>query len=143
HASHSSHFSSSGGSSSSSGGSSSLNVGSVTLNGASRFAATLTVAGEVPLPTGAPAGASGSFTATFQGNTLTWRLRFGHLSSAATTAYIHLGGAGKVGPQLVRLCGSCTSPASGRVTLSHTEVVDLTAGLTYINLGTSENPHGE
>jgi hypothetical protein len=109
----------------------------------SRFVATLTAAQEVPAPAGAPSGASGSFTATLQGKVLTWRLSFSHLSSAATAAYIHLGGAGAVGPQLLRLCGPCGSPASGRVTLSQVQVVDLMAGLTYVNLGTSDNPHGE
>jgi hypothetical protein len=74
---------------------------------------------------------------------LTWRLTLGHLSSTATAAVIHMGVAGSIGPTLFQICGPCTSPASGKTTLTQAQLVDLLSGLTYINVGTSQNPHGE
>jgi hypothetical protein len=54
-----------------------------------------------------------------------------------------MGYAGAIGPRLFQVCGPCSSPASGKVTLTQAELLDLLAGLTYINVGTSENPTGE
>ena len=108
-----------------------------------RFAANLTVPAEVPHPNGAPLGASGKWTATMSGSILSWRLTLSHLSSATTVSFIHTGGARKVGPHLVRVCGPCTSPASGKIHLSSVQRAALIAGLTYINLGTTRNPKGE
>lgn len=108
-----------------------------------RFAASLTAAQEVPAPVGAPAGASGQFTASLSGSVLTWRLTLAHVSSHATAAYVHTGAAGLVGSRLFKVCGPCSSPASGKVTLNSSQIVQLLAGLTYINVGTSKNPGGE
>jgi hypothetical protein len=77
------------------------------------------------------------------GRVLTWRLTLAHLSSSASGSYVHLGAAGKVGPQVFRLCGPCTSPVAGKTTLTQPQVVSLIAGLTYVNVGTANNPHGE
>jgi len=144
HASHASHFSSSGGGSSGSGGAgSSATVAPSTSTGVTHFGAHLTAAQEVPSPVGAPIGASGQFTASLNGNVLTWRLTLGRLSSGATAAVIHMGVAGAVGPRLVGICGPCSSPASGKTTLTQAQLVDLLAGLAYINIGTSQNPAGE
>jgi predicted ATPase len=52
----------------------------------------------VPHPTGTKVGASGKFTVTVSGTTLTWKLTFGHLSGSATAAHIHSGVKGKAGP---------------------------------------------
>lgn len=110
---------------------------------ATRLAAHLTAGQEVPAPVGAPVGGSGQFTGTLNGNVLTWRLTLGHLSGPATVSYVHLGTAGQVGSSLFKVCGPCSSPASGKLTLTQTEVIDLLAGLTYINVGTDKFPAGE
>ena len=141
HASHTSHMSSSGTPAPPAIGTPS--VGSVAPATQIRFAANLTVRAEVPQPKGATRSASGKWTASLNGNVLTWRLTLSHLSSAATASFIHIGLAGQVGPQLVHICGPCSSPATGKVTLSSAQRAALIAGLTYINLGTVHNPDGE
>lgn len=115
----------------------------VIAGSATRLGAHLTAAQEVPAAVGAPVGASGQFTATLNGNVLNWRLTLSHLSGPATVSYVHLGTAGHVGSRLFKVCGPCSSPASGKLTLTQTEVIDLLAGLTYINVGTGKFPAGE
>jgi hypothetical protein len=70
-------------------------------------------------------------------------LTLSHLSSAATAAFIHAGGPGTVGRQLVHICGHCSSPASGKIQLSKTQLAALLGGLTYVNVGTTDDPNGE
>ena len=87
--------------------------------------------------------ASGKFTATVSGTTLTWKLTFGRLSGSATAAHIHSGVKGKAGPVLIPLCGPCTSPASGTATVTASQVTDMASGKDYVNVHTGKNPNGE
>ena len=108
------------------------------------FAAVLNSGQEVPHPTGTTMGASGKFTATLSGTTLTWKLTFGHLSGSATAAHIHSGVKGKAGPVLlIPLCGPCTSPESGTATVTSAQVSAMAAGKDYVNVHTAKNANGE
>jgi hypothetical protein len=107
------------------------------------FTAVLNAGQEVPHPAGTKAGASGKFTATASGTTLTWKLTFGHLSGPATAAHVHTGIKGKAGAVLIPLCGPCTSPASGTATVTATQIADMGAGKDYVNVHTTKNANGE
>ena len=107
------------------------------------FAAVLNIGQEVPHPTGTKLGASGKFTVTVSGTTLTWKLTFGRLSGSATAAHIHSGVKGKAGPVLIPLCGPCRSPASGTATVTSAQVADMAAGKDYVNVHTTKNGNGE
>ena len=107
------------------------------------FSAALNIGQEKPVPKGTKSGASGHFTATLAGTTLTWKLTFTHLSGPATAAHIHAGARGKPGAVIVPLCGPCTSPASGTATLTQAQIDSMKAGLTYANVHTAKNPNGE
>ena len=107
------------------------------------FTAVLNIGQEVPHPTGTKVGASGKFTATVSGTTLTWKLRFARLSGSATAAHIHSGVKGKAGPVLIPLCGPCTSPASGTATVTAAQVTAMAAGKDYVNVHTAKNGNGE
>ena len=73
---------------------------------------------ETPKPRGTKVGASGLFTGTLNGTTLTWRLTWKQLTGPATAAHIHMARRGKPGPVIVPLCGPCTTPATGTATLT-------------------------
>ena len=107
------------------------------------FIAVLNIGQEVPHPTRTKVGASGKFTASVSGTTLTWKLTFGHLSGQATAAHIHSGVKGKAGPVLIPLCGPCTSPATGTAAVTATQVTDMAAGKDYVNVHTAKNGNGE
>ena|SRR5579864_1861246 len=107
------------------------------------FTAVLNIGQEVPHPTGTKLGASGTFTATVSGTTLSWKLTFSHLSGPATASHVHSGLKGKSGPVLIPLCGPCTSPASGTATVTAGQVTDMAAGKDYVNVHTTKNPNGE
>ena len=107
------------------------------------FVAVLNSGQEIPHPTGTKVGASGKFTATLSGTTLTWKLTFGHLTGPATAAHVHSGVKGKAGPVLIPLCGPCTSPASGTATVTSAQASDMAAGKDYVNVHTTKNANGE
>jgi hypothetical protein len=107
------------------------------------FTAVLNVGQEVPHPIGTKLGASGKFTATVSGTTLTWKLTFTHLSGAATQAHIHSGKKGHPGDVLTPLCGPCTSGASGTATVTSAEITSMKNGATYVNVHTDKNKNGE
>ncbi len=107
------------------------------------FTAVLNVGQEVPHPIGTKLGASGKFTATVSGTTLTWKLTFTHLSGAATDAHIHSGKKGHPGDVLTPLCGPCTSGASGTATVTSAEITSMKNGATYVNVHTDKNKNGE
>jgi hypothetical protein len=109
------------------------------------FAATLNVGQAKPAPKGTQNGASGKFTATLSGSTLTWKLTFTHLSGPATAAHIHAGKRGVANPApLIPLCGPCTSGQTGTVSnVSASQVAQLKAGATYVNVHTTKNAAGE
>jgi hypothetical protein len=106
--------------------------------------AALNIGQEKPVPKGTKLGASGRFTGTLNGTSLTWRLTFKHLSGPATAAHIHIGARKVAGAVVVPLCGPCTSPVTGGPTaLTADQVKDLLAGKYYVNVHTAKNPGGE
>ncbi len=111
---------------------SSIAVGAKPVRTTYKLKAALNIGQEKPIPKGTKLGASGRFTATLNGTTLTWKLTFKHLSGAAIAAHIHMGARKVAGPIIVPLCPStCTSPAY------------LLAGKYYVNVHTVKNPGGE
>src|SRR4051812_12059295 len=99
-------------------------------------------AAERPAPKGV-VGASGKFTATLTGLTLSWRLTFTRLTGRAVAAHIHLGRRGVAGPVAVPLCGPCLPGAHGKVTVSAKTKRALLAGTAYVNIHTTRNAAGE
>jgi hypothetical protein len=113
-----------------------------------KFSSKLTAGAEVPKPTGIPASATGTFTATTvepkTGSVrLTWKLTFAHLSGKALQAHIHLGKPGKAGNVLVPLCAPCKSGQTGKATIARSVENALEAGKTYVNVHTAKNLAGE
>jgi hypothetical protein len=108
-----------------------------------KLSAALNVGQERPHPKGTKVGASGRFTATLNGTTLTWRLTFSHLSGPATAAHIHMGVRGVSGPVVIPLCGPCTSPVTGSKSVTTDQANDLKARKMYVNVHTGKNPGGE
>jgi CHRD domain len=108
-----------------------------------KFSAALNVGQERPHPKGTKVGASGRFTATLTGTTLTWRLTFVHLTGPAAAAHIHQGRRGVSGAVLIPLCGPCTSPVTGTTPVTTAEIAGMKLGRTYVNVHTAKNPGGE
>jgi hypothetical protein len=108
-----------------------------------KFSAALNVGQERPHPKGTKVGASGRFTATLNGTTLTWRLTFAHLSGPATAAHIHMGVRGVSGPIVIPLCGPCASPVTGSMSVTTDEINQLKTRKMYVNVHTDRNPNGE
>jgi len=116
-----------------------------------RLSGTLTAAQEVPKPTGAKAGAGGTFTSTLtegtNGGTLAWKLTFKNLTGKAVAAHVHVGARGKSGNVLVPLCAAparpCRSGMTGRTHVNHTTFDALEKRATYVNVHTARNPAGE
>jgi CHRD domain-containing protein len=109
-----------------------------------KYSAALNVGQEVGVVKSAKRGASGRFTATLSGTTLTYTLTFTHLSGAANAAHIHGPAARKVNAAvMVGLCGPCTSPVHGTATVTQAQIDQLNAGKTYVNVHTTKNPGGE
>jgi CHRD domain len=108
-----------------------------------KLSAALNVGQEKPIPKGTKLGASGRFTATLTGTSLSWKLTFTHLSGSATAAHIHLGARGVAGAVLVPICGPCTSGATGTAMLTPDHIDSIKAGKTYVNVHTAKNPNGE
>jgi hypothetical protein len=100
-----------------------------------KFTAALNVGQETGVVKSAQRGASGHFTATLSGTTLTYTLTFTQLSGPAAR---HISA-----NVLVGLCVPCTSPRSSTATLTQDQINDLTAGKTYVNVHTTKNPNGE
>ncbi len=102
---------------------------------------------EVPKPSGAKAGAGGTFAAGLTrkaaGGTLAWRLTFHGLTGKAIAAHIHMGKAGKAGPIAVALCGPCRSGQRGTAKVNARTVTALLGGLAYVNVHTPKNAAGE
>ena len=109
------------------------------------FTATLNVGQAKPTPKNTKNGASGKFTATLSGTTLTWKLTFTHLSGPATAAHIHAGKRGVSDPNpMIPLCGPCTSGQTGTVTgVTTDQIAKMKAGATYVNVHTNLNKAGE
>lgn len=110
-------------------------------------ATVLTVAQEVPTPSGDVAAALGTFSATVtrsgSGATMTWQLSFSGLTGPAGAAHVHIAPAGQAGGVAVPLCGPCQSPVSGTANVSETVVDALESGGAYVNVHTAANAAGE
>ena len=105
--------------------------------------AALNIGQETPRPRGTKVGASGLFTGTLNGMTLTWRLTWRRLSGPATAAHIHMAPRGVPGPVIIPLCAPCTSPETGTATLTTAQVTSLRRAGLYVNVHTTRNPGGE
>jgi CHRD domain len=107
-----------------------------------KLTASLGSRGETPAPKGA-SRASGVFTASLAGRSLTWRLTFSRLTGKALAAHVHLGKPGVAGPVAVPLCGPCASGAHGTVAVTAKVRAALLAGTMYVNVHTAKNAAGE
>ena len=85
----------------------------------------------------------GTFTATVNGKTLHYTLKFTGLTGAAAAAHIHLGAKGKVGNVLIPLCGPCSAHQMGTVKLNAMQLRDLNKLATYVNVHTAKYANGE
>src|SRR5262245_42584365 len=109
-----------------------------------KYSAALNVGQETGVVKSTKRGASGHFTATLSGTTLSYTLTFTHLSGSATAAHIHGPAARHVAAGVLGgLGGPCTSPVSGTVVLTQSQIDNLNAGTTYVNVHTAKNPGGE
>jgi hypothetical protein len=107
-----------------------------------KLAAKLSAGVERPRPKGA-AAATGRFTATLTGSSLTWRLSFSKLTGKALAAHIHLGRPGVAGPVAVPLCGPCAAGVHGTKLLTVKVRAALLSGGAYVNVHTAKNKAGE
>jgi CHRD domain len=107
-----------------------------------KLSAKMTARAETPRPKGA-AKASGMFTATLAGSSLTWRLTFSKLTGKAVAAHVHLGRAGVAGPVAIPLCGPCVSGVHGQVRVAAKTRRALLSGSAYVNVHTAKNAAGE
>jgi len=112
-----------------------------------KFKATLTAGQEVPKPTGAMAGAGGTFTAktveSSSSKTFTWKLTFHNLTGKAGAAHVHMGVKGKPGGVIIALCGPCRSGQTGTAKISSKIEDAMEQGKTYVNVHTAKNAGGE
>ena len=123
-----------------------LASGVATANGATKVAASLNAAQEVPTPSGASARAGGTFTGTISEGSnprLTWRLSFRGLTGPALQAHVHTGRPGVAGPVVVPLCGPCTTGTTGSAPISAALRRALLDGTAYVNVHTERNGSGE
>jgi CHRD domain len=77
---------------------------------------------------------------------VTWSITFSGLSSDATMAHFHNGGAGKNGPVVVWLSTRGqppSSPITGTATLTPTQAAQFAMGDWYINVHSKLHPAGE
>jgi len=118
------------------------------LSGAARadqinFKADLSGASEVPPVTSAGKGAATASLDTAT-KTLNWTVTYSGLSGPATAGHIHGPAApGANAGVLVPFTGALVSPIKGSATLTDTQISDLQAGRTYVNLHTADNKGGE
>jgi hypothetical protein len=104
---------------------------------------------QVPSPDGAPTGARGTFSATYNSRThiLSWRLSWVRVSEPVTDAGIHYGRLNRTGRTALTLCKQCHSPASGHArlapALARAILQPQGGGLAYVSIDTERNPTGE
>lgn len=115
-------------------------AGTRTMMGVS---AKLTAGQEVPKQAVKAAAATGKFVGTLDGNKLSWKLTFSHLTGHATAAHIHIGAMGKAGNVLASLCSPCMNGVHGTTTLSGAARTQLSHHKLYVNIHTDKNPNGE
>ena len=108
-----------------------------------KFSATLRPGQEVRHPTRTTTATAGTFSAKLTGTTLTWTLRFSHLTSRTTVMRLNRGVRGTNGAAFKTLCGQCSSPVRGTLTLTASQRDAMRRGGTYVNVLTTRNPFGE
>lgn len=108
-----------------------------------KASAALNIGQVKPHPKGTKAGASGRFTATIAGTSMTWKLTTKSLTGPATAAHIHVGAKGVNGGVVVPLCGPCTSAVNGTAMLTADQLAAMKKGQYYVNVHTAKNPNGE
>jgi hypothetical protein len=111
--------------------------------GTASFKAALNLRQEIPKPTHVTASARGTFRATVSRNVLTWTLTYSHLSGPVTATYLDYGNKTQTGAVLLPICTPCKSPTRGSRKVTSTELKDIVAGKTYVNVNTIRNPRGE
>lgn len=90
--------------------------------------------------------ASGTLVAGLNRQTqvLSWTLTYGGLTRAATAGHFHGPAAvGRIGRALHSIGDDLTSPVSGSVALTPSQIADLQAGQWYVSLSSEQNPEGE
>jgi len=118
-------------------------AGAVAAGHKTVWTAPLTSGQEAPKQVVKNAPAHGLFKGSLSGSKLTFSLTFAKLTGQATAAHIHMGGMGVSGPVVVPLCGPCTSPVKGTVTISNTLVAAFKKHDLYVNVHTDANKGGE
>jgi hypothetical protein len=109
---------------------------------ATKLTAFLTINQEIPAPQGARG--SGTFTATFSGNTIKFRLTYKGLTGAAAAAHIHV--ASPARPTRHRLSRSAARARTGTPESSPRQpavMKKILGGGTYVNIHTAKNGGGE
>jgi hypothetical protein len=89
--------------------------------------------------------ASGSLSATLSadGRRLSWRIAYAGLGSPRLViADVHVGAAGRFGPDLVRLCGPCASGQRGVSRLTAAAAQKLVRDRDFVTLITDRYPNG-
>lgn len=107
---------------------------------AQTYTATLSPAQEVPPK---QSSASGTATATLNGDKLSYDIVYKGLTGPATMAHIHGPAApGANAPVLIPF-KDASSPIKGTATLTPAQVTELKDGKLYVNVHTKQNPGGE
>ena len=102
------------------------------------MSASLNAASEVP-PNAS--SASGSATVKLDGDTLSWNITYSGLSGPVTGAHFHgPAPAGANAGVVLPFAGSLASPITGSKQLTPAQIVDVKAGLWYINLHPAAHP---
>ncbi|HLM48033.1 MAG TPA: CHRD domain-containing protein [Myxococcaceae bacterium] len=130
-----------------------VGVGLLTLVGCgSTYVATSQLSGTNEAPNPVTTNASGTATATLDGNDLTVTGAFTGLQSdlmdvAGSSAHVHKGAAGTAGPVVFALTVTSTDKRNGTFTgtksLNSEEQTDFRNGLFYVNVHTTTNQGGE
>jgi hypothetical protein len=107
------------------------------------WSASLTASDVIPKQAVKHTRANGSFSATLSGYELTFKLKFSHLSGAATGASLGYGAKGKAGRITVSLCAPCQSPVATGVGLDRSLIKALKQHLVFVVVKTAKNPNGE
>lgn len=90
--------------------------------------------------------ASGTLVAGLNRHTqvLSWTLTYGGLMRPATAGHFHGPAAvGRIGRAVHSIGDDLTSPVSGSMPLTASQMADLQAGQWYISLSSEQNPDGE
>jgi hypothetical protein len=120
--------------------------------GSPTYVATSQLSGANEAPTPVTTTASGTATATLDGNELTVTGGFNGLQSdlidvAGSPAHVHKGASGTAGPVVFALTVTSTDKRNGTFTgtrsLNKEEQADFKNGLYYVNVHTTANQGGE